>query len=214
MALGRTAESKAGESKSQSALGKEESLEEIKSWSPVSGSPTEKRNPRSKNFSELSIKDGIALMLEEDANIPDEIAKESPAIEWVIEKVVEAFEQGGRLFYAGAGTSGRLGVLDASECPPTFRAPEDQVQGIIAGGRRALWSAVEGAEDDAEAGRQAVIVRNVTEKDVLIGITASGHAPFVWGCLEEAGNRGATKNSAMLQPFVSGASFAGSSDCP
>ncbi len=158
---------------------------------PVSDSPTEQRNPRSTGFSEMSIAEGISLMLSEDALIPAAIEKESAAIDWTIQQVVKAFAGGGRLIYTGAGTSGRLGVLDASECPPTFRVPGEQVQGIIAGGRSALWSAVEGAEDDSAAGRRAIAMREITTKDVVLGITASGHAPFVWGCLEEAKECGA-----------------------
>jgi N-acetylmuramic acid 6-phosphate etherase len=104
---------------------------------------------------------------------------------------VKAFQSGGRLFYVGAGTSGRLGVLDASEIPPTFRAPREQVQGIIAGGRQALWSAVEGAEDDVQAGVLAIRNRAVISKDVVIGIAASGRTPFVWGALHEGNKRGA-----------------------
>ncbi|MEM7385575.1 MAG: N-acetylmuramic acid 6-phosphate etherase, partial [Verrucomicrobiota bacterium] len=161
-------------------------------WRPAERSPTEARHPASMNFSDLGISEGIRLMLSEDETLPAAILAEIESIEWTIERVIGAFGQGGRLFYIGAGTSGRLGVLDASECPPTFRAPADQVQGIIAGGRTALWSAVEGAEDDAAAGRQAVIHRGLNCKDVIIGISASGHAPFIWGGLEEAKNQGAT----------------------
>lgn len=158
---------------------------------PVAASPTEGRHPRSTRFSEMPLGDDIRLMLEEDATLPGKILAESERIEWTVRRVVEAFEKGGRLLYCGAGTSGRLGVLDASECPPTFRTPARQVQGIIAGGRTALWSAVEGAEDDDAAGRQAMIHRSVGPTDVVIGISASGHAPFVWGCLDEAKRRGA-----------------------
>ncbi|MCB1097799.1 MAG: N-acetylmuramic acid 6-phosphate etherase [Verrucomicrobiae bacterium] len=160
-------------------------------WKPVSASPTEQRHPRSMHFSELPIADAIALMLDEDAKTPAKILEQSASIEWTVRRVVRAFAEGGRLIYTGAGTSGRLGVLDASECPPTFRTPGDLVQGIIAGGRSALWSAVEGAEDDAAAGRRAVMFRCVTEADVVIGISASGHAPFIWGCLAEAKEHGA-----------------------
>ena len=159
---------------------------EAMGWKPVDSSPTERRHPRSMNFSELPISDAIALMLDEDTAIPTKILEQSSSIEWTIRRVVRAFAEGGRLIYAGAGTSGRLGVLDASECPPTFRTPGDLVQGIIAGGRSALWSAVEGAEDDAAAGRRAIMFRNTTELDVIVGISASGHAPFIWGCLAEA----------------------------
>jgi len=166
--------------------------EPFANWKPVASAPTEQRNPKSLQFAEMPISDGLALMLQEDVMIPAAIEKESAAIEWTIEKVVEAFAEGGRLIYTGAGTSGRLGVLDASECPPTFRVPGDQVQGIIAGGRSALWSAVEGAEDDPTAGRRAIAMRHIESRDVVIGITASGHAPFVWGSLREAKDRGAT----------------------
>lgn len=166
----------------------------------VAGSPTEQRNPRSTNFSDLAIADAIELMLREDATIPAAILAEAPAIEWTVQKIIAGFAGGGRLIYAGAGTSGRLGVLDASECPPTFRASPEQVQGIIAGGRAALWSAVEAAEDDPAAGRQAIAHRDVQARDVVVGISASGHAPFVWGCLEEAKLRGATTVLLTFNP--------------
>ena len=172
-------------------------------WKPVDASPTERRHPRSMNFSELSISDAIALMLEEDATLPGKILEQSAAIEWTVQRVVRAFAEGGRLIYTGAGTSGRLGVLDASECPPTFRTPGDLVQGIIAGGRSALWSAVEGAEDDASAGRRAIMFRSVTEQDVVVGISASGHAPFIWGCLAEAQEQGAATVLVCCNPGYS-----------
>lgn len=161
-------------------------------WAPLVASPTERRHPESTAFSEISISVGIELMLKDAETIPGSVRSAAEAIEWTVEKVVNAFAKGGRLFYTGAGTSGRLGVLDASECPPTFRANPDQVQGIIAGGRKALWSAVEGAEDDSAAGRAAAIHRDITNRDVVVGISASGHAPFIWGCLQEAKERGAT----------------------
>ncbi len=170
------------------------------SYRPVSKAPTEQRNPKSSKFSELSIREGLELMLSEDANIPAAVLPESPAIEWTIEKVVEAFANGGRLIYCGAGTSGRLGVLDASECPPTFRSNPRMVQGIIAGGRSALWSAVEGAEDDPGEGAAAITARGVEEKDIVIGISASGHAPFVWGCLAEAKKRKAATVLFCVNP--------------
>ena len=169
-------------------------------WKPVAASPTEQRNPRSMNFSELPVDEAIALMLDEDAKIPRKILEESESIEWTVHRVVRAFAEGGRLIYCGAGTSGRLGVLDASECPPTFRTSGELVQGLIAGGRSALWSAVEGAEDDAEAGRRAVMFRGVTEQDVVVGISASGHAPFIWGCLSEAKEQGAATVLVCCNP--------------
>ena len=167
---------------------------------PVAGSPTEKRNPNTADLAEIPISDGIKLMLAEDATIPGAIAEVAADIGWTIERVISAFACGGRLIYTGAGTSGRLGVLDASECPPTFRTDREQVQGIIAGGREALWRAVEGAEDDPSAGRRAIARRGVGADDVVIGITASGHAPFVWGSIEEAKERGATTALLCCNP--------------
>lgn len=173
---------------------------DLPQWRPVAASPTEGRHPRSTNFSDLPIAEAIRLMLEEDETIPAKVLAESESIEWTVRKVVKAFAGGGRLLYCGAGTSGRLGVLDASECPPTFRTPANLIQGIIAGGRTALWSAVEGAEDDSAAGRSAMIHRDVGPPDVVVGISASGHAPFVWGCLDEAKSRGATTVLVCCNP--------------
>ncbi len=161
------------------------------SWRPVASAPTEGRNPKSAGFAEMPIAEAIKLMLAEDATLPAKVLAESAHLEWTVEAVAKAFASGGRLIYCGAGTSGRLGVLDASECPPTFRTPASLVQGIIAGGRQALWSAVEGAEDDEAAGVRSIASRSVTAQDVVIGISASGHAPFIWGCLAEARRRGA-----------------------
>mgnify|MGYP003847087881 FL=1 len=161
------------------------------SWRPVANAPTEGRNPRSTGFAEMPLAEAIQLMLAEDATLPGKILAESAHVAWTVEAVTKAFASGGRLIYCGAGTSGRLGVLDASECPPTFRTPASLVQGIMAGGRQALWSAVEGAEDDDAAGVRAIAARAVTAQDVVIGISASGHAPFIWGCLSEARRRGA-----------------------
>jgi N-acetylmuramic acid 6-phosphate etherase len=155
----------------------------------LTASPTEKRNPRSMKLDQMPLAQGIELMLAEDAHLTLAIRAERKNIQRVIAEVVKAFQTGGRLFYVGAGTSGRLGVLDASEIPPTFRAPREQVQGIIAGGRQALWSAVEGAEDDVQAGALAIRNRAVGSKDVVIGIAASGRTPFVWGALREAKKR-------------------------
>lgn len=161
------------------------------SWRPVASAPTEGRNPKSAGFAEMPLAQAIELMLAEDATLPGKILTESAHVAWTVEAVTQAFASGGRLIYCGAGTSGRLGVLDASECPPTFRTPASLVQGIMAGGRQALWSAVEGAEDDEAAGASAIVARSVTAQDVVIGISASGHAPFIWGCLAEARRRGA-----------------------
>ena len=154
-------------------------------------SPTEQRNPRSLNLDRASLEEAILLMLSEDESIPRSILAERKKIAQALRLIERSFKRGGRLFYVGAGTSGRLGVLDASECPPTFGTPPELVQGIIAGGQRALWEAVEGAEDDASAGCRAIQFRGVSRKDVVLGIAASGRTPFVGGALWEAGKRGA-----------------------
>ncbi len=165
-------------------------------------SPTEGRNPLSMNLDQLPIADAIALFLKEDAKLPKAIASEALEIEKTIGFVIKAFKSGGRLFYIGAGTSGRLGILDASECPPTFRTPPEMVQGIIAGGQSAIWKAVEGAEDDANAGAEAMVLNNISERDVVVGIAASGRTPFVWGALLEAKKRGAKTVLLCFNPHV------------
>ena len=166
----------------------------------VASSPTEQRNPRSLKLDRMSIGAAIELMLSEDAKLSAAIRRERAAIEKLIGLVVRAFKNGGRLFYIGAGTSGRLGILDASECPPTFRTPPELVQGIIAGGQQAIWSAVEGAEDDHEAGGRAISFRGITRKDIVVGIAASGRTPFVWGALKEAKRRGAKTALICFNP--------------
>jgi N-acetylmuramic acid 6-phosphate etherase len=165
-------------------------------------SPTEQRNPRSMKLDRMSLKSAVDLMLEEDMSVPVSLRSEKASIEWVVRKILAAFKTGGRLFYIGAGTSGRLGVLDASECPPTFRTKQEQVQGIIAGGRRALWSAVEGAEDDDASGAAAVMHRGVNGRDVVIGIAASGRTPFVWGALAEASKQGGCTVLVCFNPAL------------
>jgi O-acetyl-ADP-ribose deacetylase (regulator of RNase III) len=134
--LARGADGPDGTAKSLALLARGTNLG-LPQWKPVAASPTEGRHPKSTHFSEMPIADAIRLMLEEDLTIPGKILAESERIEWTIRRVVKAFAEGGRLLYCGAGTSGRLGVLDASECPPTFRTPVSLVQGIIAGGRTA-----------------------------------------------------------------------------
>jgi N-acetylmuramic acid 6-phosphate etherase len=154
-------------------------------------SPTEERNPRSLKLDRLSLSRSVKLMIDEESRIGKALRAERRKIERSVEIVVAAFRRGGRLFYVGAGTSGRLGVLDATECPPTFRVPPDRVQGIIAGGQTALWRSVEGAEDSTQAGAAAIAYRGVNERDVVVGIAASGRTPFVWGALNAAKERGA-----------------------
>jgi N-acetylmuramic acid 6-phosphate etherase len=168
----------------------------------VKHSPTEARNPLSINIDKLSVAEAIELMLSEDEKIPAAIRVEKKKIEQAVRLISKAFKSGGRLFYVGAGTSGRLGVLDASECPPTFRTPPELVQGIIAGGQGALWRSVEGAEDDPVAGARAIEFRDITRKDVVVGIAASGRTPFVWGALGEAKKRGAKTVLVGFNPFL------------
>jgi N-acetylmuramic acid 6-phosphate etherase len=168
----------------------------------VRQSPTEERNPRSTKLDKMPLGDAVILMLSEEAGVPKKLLAERSRITQVIRAIVRAFRSGGRLFYVGAGTSGRLGVLDASECPPTFRTPPDLVQGIVAGGQYALWQSVEGAEDDADAGGRAIESRGVIRRDVVVGIAASGTTPFVWGALREAKKRGATTVLVCFNPFL------------
>jgi N-acetylmuramic acid 6-phosphate etherase len=152
---------------------------------------TEQRNPHSENLDKLSALELVELFVEEESSVQEALRKEAARLARAIEMVARSIRGGGRLFYVGAGTSGRLGVLDASEIPPTFGASPDTVQGIIAGGSSALSRSVEGAEDDHGSGALAIDERGVTSADVVCGITASGRAPFVLGALAEAGKRGA-----------------------
>jgi N-acetylmuramic acid 6-phosphate etherase len=165
-------------------------------------SPTELRHPASMRLDAMPVEAAVELFLKEDARITAGLLAEKAAIARVVGWVARAFKRGGRLFYAGAGTSGRLGILDASECPPTFRTPPEMVQGIIAGGREAIWRAVEGAEDDPAAGARAIQFRGVTDKDVVVGIAASGRTPFVRGVLAEAKTRGAHTVLVCFNPHV------------
>lgn len=154
-------------------------------------SPTERRNPASMKFDQMPLDHAVDLMLGEEAKVIPALRRRNREIVRGVGMVAEALQKGCRIFYVGAGTSGRLGVLDASECPPTFSAEPDQIQGIIAGGNRALWQAAEGAEDSNSAGGQAIRFRGVNRGDVVVGIAASGRTPFVWGALAEARKRGA-----------------------
>ena len=161
---------------------------------------TEQRNPNSMHVDSLSALEIVQLMNEEDKQVPLAIEKCLPQIAQAVECIVAAFQQGGRLVYIGAGTSGRLGVLDASECPPTFGVSPEMVKGIIAGGERALRHPIEGAEDSKE---QAVIdlqTIQFSSKDVLVGIAASGRTPYVIGALEYAKNLGSVTVSIASNP--------------
>lgn len=164
-------------------------------------SPTEQRNPRSLKLDRLSVGEAVALMLAEETRTLRALRAERRNIERAVELIGRAVKGGGRLLYLGAGTSGRLGVLDASECPPTFGCRPGQVQGIIAGGPAALSRSIEGAEDDARAGASAIRACRVGRRDVVVGIAASGRTPFVWGGLIEAQGRGAKTVLVCFNPY-------------
>lgn len=164
---------------------------------------TEQRNPRTMDLDRRSVPELVDTLLSEEARVIPSLRANSRAIVQTIRVMVAAFQRGGRLFYVGAGTSGRLGVLDASECPPTFSTDPDQVQGIIAGGAAALHASVEAAEDDPQAGAEALRHRGVGWRDVVIGIAASGRTPFVLGALDEAKRRGAKTFLLSFSPAVS-----------
>jgi N-acetylmuramic acid 6-phosphate etherase len=153
---------------------------------------TEQVNPISANLDRLSALELVDLFNQEDAKTLSAIASARTQLAQAIDLAADKLRQGGRLFYIGAGTSGRLGVLDAAECPPTFCTPPEMVQGIIAGGAGALIRSSEDLEDRAEDGEDAVVRRHLTELDVLVGITAGGTTPFVQGALKAARRRGAS----------------------
>ena len=144
---------------------------------------TEQRNPRTQRIDTASSLEIVDLMNVEDASVAETVRGERQNIARGIDLIVDAFRTGGRLVYVGAGTSGRLGVLDAAECPPTFGVPATMVVGLIAGGYGALVKSVEGAEDDANAGMAAMDTAGVTKSDVVVGIAASGTTPYVRGAL-------------------------------
>jgi N-acetylmuramic acid 6-phosphate etherase len=152
---------------------------------------TERRNRASTNIDRLSTQRIVDLINAEDAIVPAAVASQREQIAAAIDVIVKRFGKGGRLFYVGAGTSGRLGVLDASECPPTFGVPPSLVQGVVAGGRRALVRAVEGAEDYPEDGAKAIRNNRVQADDVVVGLAACGMTPFVHGALKQARRIGA-----------------------
>ena len=153
---------------------------------------TELINDLSNNLDQLSTFEMLAIINQEDAKAVAAVQSVLPNIAAGVDRIADAFRFGGRLVYIGAGTSGRLGVLDASECLPTFGVSPEMVFGIIAGGERALTRAIEGAEDDAAAGEQAIRDADIQSVDVVVGISASGGAPFVRAALAEAKRRGAT----------------------
>lgn len=161
---------------------------------------TEQRNPKSMNLDTLSVQEMTKLMNEEDATVTTAIQQSMRSINELIEAVIERMEKGGRLFYIGAGTSGRLGVLDAAECVPTFGTAPEWVQGMIAGGGKAVLEAVEGAEDSEELAVKDLKEKNLNEKDVVVGIAASGRTPYVKGGLKYAKEIGAQTGSISNNP--------------
>ncbi|HEM8293766.1 TPA: N-acetylmuramic acid 6-phosphate etherase [Providencia stuartii] len=161
---------------------------------------TESRNSASTHIDQLPTLQMLQVINNEDKQVPLAVEKVLPEIAQLVDKVAEAFLNGGRLVYSGAGTSGRLGILDASECPPTYGTPHEQVIGLIAGGHQAIFRAVENAEDKPELGEQDLKNIQFNEKDVLVGIAASGRTPYVLGALAYAGSVGATTAAISCNP--------------
>lgn len=161
---------------------------------------TESRNHHSENIDTLSTLDMLKVINNEDKKVPLAVEKVLPEIAQLVDKVAIAFSQGGRLIYCGAGTSGRLGILDASECPPTYGTPHEMVIGLIAGGHKAILQAVENAEDNTQLGEQDLRQLNFNEQDVLVGIAASGRTPYVIGALKYAKSLGATTGAISCNP--------------
>ena len=160
-------------------------------WKLLEKLLTEQPNPASSAIDQVPVEDALRIINAQDQCVAKAVEQEIPAIARAVEEIVARLAEGGRLFYIGAGTSGRLGVLDASEVPPTFSAPPEMVQGIIAGGESALSRATEASEDDPTLGARDLLARGFTAKDVLVGIAASGRTPYVLGAIAEAKRLGA-----------------------
>ena len=161
---------------------------------------TEQANPASAKIDAVSTLEMMRIINEEDKKVALAVEAALPQIAAAVDAIVERMETGGRLFYTGAGTSGRLGVLDASECPPTYSVSPELVQGFIAGGDRALRKAVEGAEDSRELGAQELLALGFGSGDVLCGIAASGRTPYVLGAMEQARKMGALTLAVSCSP--------------
>jgi N-acetylmuramic acid 6-phosphate etherase len=161
---------------------------------------TEQRNRRSQGLDQKSTLEILRVLNQEDALVASAVRRELPRIARAVDAIVQAFPKGGRLFYLGAGTSGRLAVLDAAECPPTFGTPPTMVQAIIAGGKRAMLHAVEGAEDSAANGARDLAKAKLMRRDVVVGIAASGTTPYVLGGLRFARKRGAVTIGLTSNP--------------
>jgi N-acetylmuramic acid 6-phosphate etherase len=158
---------------------------------PASLPVTEQENPRSRDIGSMSVADAVALINDEDARVAEAVRRTLPDVVRAIDGIVAQLEKGGRLIHVGTGTSGRLGVLDASECPPTFGVPPELVQGLIAGGYDACHKAVEASEDDREAGQRDLDGRAVSARDAVVGIAASGRTPYTIGAVTHARALGA-----------------------
>ncbi|HEY3443823.1 MAG TPA: N-acetylmuramic acid 6-phosphate etherase [Paludibaculum sp.] len=161
---------------------------------------TEQINSASVDFDTLSTEQMLAVINSEDRKVAEAVERELPRIAAAVDAITAAMLEGGRLFYTGAGTSGRLGVLDASECPPTFNVPPDLVVGLIAGGEAALRSAIEGSEDSVAAGAADLLAAGFSAKDVLVGIAASGRTPYVLGAIDAANAMGAVTIGLVCSP--------------
>ncbi len=166
----------------------------------LEGLVSEGRNPRTAEIDTLSSEDLLERINQEDAGVSEAVRRELPTIARVVDRVVDAFNKGGRLIYIGAGTSGRLGVLDASECPPTFGVPANMVIGLIAGGDRALRHAMEGAEDDEPAAAADLRGIELNKRDVVVGLTVSGRTPYVLAGLKFARTVGASTVALSCNP--------------
>jgi len=162
--------------------------------------PTEAINPATRELSRLPTAEALLLINDEDAKVARAVRACVPEIARAVDEIAASMEAGGRLFYIGAGTSGRLGVLDASECPPTFGTPREWVQGLIAGGDEAVFRSIEGAEDDAGAGADALRERGLARLDCVLGLTASGRTPYVIGALGVAREVGAWTGGVSVNP--------------
>ncbi len=168
---------------------------------------TERPNPLSRHVDSMKVEDIVELIASEEIKAIGQVSKAKSAIGRLVKDVMKAIKAKGRVFYVGAGTSGRLGVMDAAEVPPTFGVPQNLFNAIMAGGKKAFTKAVEGAEDDVREGRRAMA--RITSKDIAIGISASGRTPFVLSCLKEAKDKGArtwliTFNPIKRHPFLDG----------
>lgn len=163
----------------------------VATFDEISALATEQRNPDSMKLDEMSVEDILQLINDEDSKVAPAVWVEIPRIAAVVEELITRFKLGGKLFYVGSGTSGRMGIVDAAECPPTFGTSPDMVQGIIAGGNSAVFKAKEGVEDSELQGARAIERANVIARDVVIGIAASKRTPFVLGALKRAFDIGA-----------------------